>query len=68
MPVGWAIISTGRHPDLKMAPAINAAGDSFIAAAVSRDLGRATEFAKKHHAATPYDDIDVMLRDPAVDV
>jgi 1,5-anhydro-D-fructose reductase (1,5-anhydro-D-mannitol-forming) len=68
MPLGWAIISTGRHPDLKMAPAINAAEDSFIAAAVSRDLGRASAFAKKHEVSTPYDDVDVMLLDPSVDV
>ena len=68
MPVGWAIVSTGRHPDQKMAPAINAAQDTEIAAVVSRDLGRAQEFAAKHHARAAYDDLDAMLGDPAVQV
>lgn len=67
MPLGWAIISTGRHPDQKMAPAINAAG-SEIVAVVSRDRDRAQAFAEKHDARTAYEDVDAMLRDPAVDV
>jgi len=67
MPIGWAIVSTGRHPDQKMAPAINAAAGSAIAAVVSRDEGRAREFAAKHSAAIPYDNFDAMLRDDAVD-
>ena len=68
MSIGWAIVSTGRHPDQKMAPAINAAKDAELAAVVSRDLGRAQEFATKHHARAAYDDFDAMLKDPAVDV
>ncbi len=67
MPMGWAIVSTGRHPDQKMAPAINAAAGSAIAAVVSRDEGRARKFAAKHGAATAYDNFDAMLRDDAVD-
>lgn len=67
MPLGWAIVSTGRHPDQKMAPAINAAG-ARIAAVVSRTRERAQEFADKHGAAAAYDDYDAMLIDPAVDV
>ena len=68
MPIGWGIVSTGRHPDSKMAPAINAASDSAIAAVVSRDAGRAQAFADKHGAAKAYDDLDTILGDPAVDV
>ena len=68
MQLGWAIVSTGRHPDLKMAPAINAAADAELVAVVSRDLGRAREFAARHQARTAYDDFDAMLQDPAVDV
>ncbi|MDA1036294.1 MAG: Gfo/Idh/MocA family oxidoreductase [Chloroflexi bacterium] len=68
MSLGWAIVSTGRHPDTKMAPAINTASDSTIAAVVSRNIGRATAFADKHGAKAAYDDVDAMLRDPAVDV
>ncbi len=68
MPLGWAIVSTGRHPDQKMAPAVNAAEDAELVAVVSRDLGRAQEFAAKHGAPAAYDDYDAMLRDPAVQV
>ena len=68
MTLGWAIVSTGRHPDTKMAPAINAATDAAITAVVSRDQGRAHAFAVKHGAAAAYDDVDAMLADPAVDV
>ena len=67
MSIGWAIVSTGRHPDAKMAPALNAAPDAAIAAVVSRDIGRARAFADKHGAAGAYDDLDAMLRDPAVE-
>ena len=68
MTLGWAIVSTGRHPDTKMAPAINAAASSTLAAVVSRDPGRAQAFAAKHGAAAAYDDVDAMLADPAVDI
>jgi len=68
MTLGWAIVSTGRHPDQKMAPAINATDDARIAAVVSRSKARAREFADKHSGANAYDDYAAMLRDPAVDV
>ena len=68
MPLGWAIVSTGRHPDTKMAPAITDAPEAVLAAVVSRDAGRAQAFAKKHNAAAAYTDLPTMLRDPAVDV
>jgi 1,5-anhydro-D-fructose reductase (1,5-anhydro-D-mannitol-forming) len=68
MSLGWAIVSTGRHPDTKMAPAINAAAGATLAAVVSRDAGRARAFAEKHGAAAAYDDVEAMLADPAVDV
>ena len=68
MTIGWGIVSTGRHPDTKMAPAITAADGASLAAVVSRDIGRAEAFAQKHGSASAYDDLDAMLRDPAVDV
>lgn len=67
MSIGWAIVSTGRHPDAKMAPALNAAPSAAIAAVVSREIDRARAFADRHGAANAYDDLDAMLRDPAVD-
>jgi 1,5-anhydro-D-fructose reductase (1,5-anhydro-D-mannitol-forming) len=68
MPIGWGIVSTGRHADAKMAPAINAAAGSAMAAIVSRDAARARDFADKHGVAKAYDDLDAMLGDRAVHV
>ena len=68
MSIGWGIVSTGRHPDTKMAPAINAADGAAIAGVVSRDMGRARDFGEKHGAAHAYDNLDELLRDPGVDV
>ena len=68
MPIGWGIVSTGRHADAKMAPAINAAAGSAMAAIVSGDAARARDFADKHGVAKAYDDLDAMLGDRAVHV
>lgn len=67
MPIGWGIISTGRHPDSKMAPAINASEGGYIAAVMSRDLGRAQAFAAKHDALSAVDNIESLIEDPNVD-
>ena len=50
MPFGWGIVSTGKHPDIKIAPAMAAAAGGELVAAFSRDQGRADEFAQKHDA------------------
>ena len=67
MALGWGIVSTGNHPDLKIAPAIAAADDNNLVAVYSRDMGRADDFAGKHGADTTYDDLDALLNDPRVD-
>ena len=50
MAFGWGIVSTGMHPDSKIAPAINAASDAELVAVYSRDQGRADAFASRHGA------------------
>jgi 1,5-anhydro-D-fructose reductase (1,5-anhydro-D-mannitol-forming) len=65
--LGWAIISTGMHPDIKIAPAINTAADSDLVAVYSRDRERAESFARKHGAPAAYDSMDALLRDSRVD-
>jgi 1,5-anhydro-D-fructose reductase (1,5-anhydro-D-mannitol-forming) len=65
--LGWAIISTGMHPDIKIAPAINTAADSGLVAVYSRDRERAESFARKHGAPAAYDSMDALLRDSRVD-
>ncbi|MCH8108503.1 MAG: Gfo/Idh/MocA family oxidoreductase [Chloroflexi bacterium] len=67
MPVGWGIISTGRHPDIKVVPAMKLAEDTRIVAVYSRDMGRAEAFAQKHDVPKAYDSVDELLRDPGVD-
>lgn len=68
MSIGWAIVSTGRHSDQKMAPAISASQDAVLSAVFSRDLNRARSFAKRHGASAAYDSFEALLRDPSVDV
>ena len=67
MALGWGIISTGQHPDLKIAPAIAAAPDNRLVAVYSRDRGRAEEFARRHGADAAYDALDELLADSRVD-
>jgi 1,5-anhydro-D-fructose reductase (1,5-anhydro-D-mannitol-forming) len=67
MALGWAIISTGMHPDNKIAPAINAAVSSELVAVYSRDKVRAEVFAQKHGAQAAYDSLAALLEDSRVE-
>src|SRR6185503_413057 len=67
MAFGWGIVSTGKHPDIKIAPAIAAAGDGELVAVYSRDQGRAEEFARKHDARAAYSKLGDLLGDSRVD-
>jgi 1,5-anhydro-D-fructose reductase (1,5-anhydro-D-mannitol-forming) len=67
MTLGWAIISTGLHPDTKIAPAIAATPDAQLVAVYSRDQGRAEAFAEKHGAQAAYNDLDALLQDSRVE-
>ena len=67
MALGWAIISTGRHPDNKIAPAISAADGQELVAVYSRDRDRAQAFAEKHGAKAAYDSLDDLLQDSRVE-
>jgi predicted dehydrogenase len=66
MALGWAIISTGRHADQKIAPAINATPHAELVAVCSRDRQRAEAFAQKHGAKAAYDAVDALLQDARV--
>jgi 1,5-anhydro-D-fructose reductase (1,5-anhydro-D-mannitol-forming) len=65
--LGWGIIGLGRIAGSQIAPAIAACENSTLVSVVSRDRGRAEEFARTHGAATALDDYAKMLADPAVD-
>lgn len=65
--LGWGIIGLGRIAGSQIAPAITACENSALVSVVSRDRGRAEEFARVHGAANALDDYAKMLADPAVD-
>jgi len=67
MTIGWGIISTGRHPDIKVVPAMKQVKGAKVNAAYSRDIKRAEAFAEKHDIPKAFDSMDKLLRDPEVD-
>lgn len=64
----WAIVGIGTHADVRMAPAIAAAGETELAAVWSRDMGRARAFAQKHGDCRSYDSYSGLLDAPDIDV
>jgi 1,5-anhydro-D-fructose reductase (1,5-anhydro-D-mannitol-forming) len=64
--LGWGIIGLGRIAGTEIAPAITASASGALVSVVSRDQGRAEEFAREHGAANALDDYAKMLADPAV--
>src|SRR5262245_40537134 len=67
MAFGWGIVSTGRHPDVKVAPAMSAAAGGELVAVYSRDQGRADDFARRHGARAAYSKLADLLGDSRVD-
>jgi len=67
MSFGWGIVSTGKHPDVKIAPAIVAANGGELVGVYSRDQQRANEFAQKHKARAAYSQLGDLLKDSRVD-
>lgn len=65
--LGWGIVGLGRIAGSQIGPAIRACENSALVSVVSRDQGRAREFARTHGAANALDDYAKMLADPAVD-
>lgn len=67
MSIGWGIVGTGKHAGTMMAPAIAAVDGARLVGVVSRDQGRADDFAREHgaeHGWTRYEDL---LASPDVD-
>jgi len=67
MAFGWGIVSTGKHPDIKIAPAIAAGDGGELVGVYSRDQQRAEAFARKHHARAAYSRLGDLLKDSRVD-
>jgi len=64
---GWGIVSTGKHPDVKIAPAIAAAAGGELVGVYSRDQHRAEAFAQKHDARVAHSQLGDLLKDSRVD-
>ena len=67
MSFGWGIVSTGKHPDIKIGPAIAAATGGELVGVYSRDQQRADAFAQKHGARAAYCQLADLLKDSRVD-
>src|SRR5262249_33515317 len=67
MPFGWGIVSTGKHPDVKIAPAMATGDGGELAGVYSRDQHRADAFAQQHDARGAYSQLGDLLKDPRVD-
>ena len=67
MPFGWGIVGTGKHPDIKIAPAMAAADGGELVGVYSRDQHRAEAFAQKHDARAAYSQLGDLLKDSRVD-
>jgi 1,5-anhydro-D-fructose reductase (1,5-anhydro-D-mannitol-forming) len=65
---GWGLVGTGRIAEERILPAINGFVGNELVAVVSRDAGRATSFAERFRARTPYTSYEQMLRDHAISV
>ena len=67
MTLRWGIVTTGRHAEHKIAPAIAATPSAELVAVYSRDQGRADAFAERHGAQAAYSSLDTLLQDTRVD-
>lgn len=68
MALGWGIVGIGGIANNAIAPAIGKLDDARLVTVVSRDQGRADEFAARHGAARGTTSYDELLADPDVDV
>ena len=66
MTLGWGIVSTGRHPDQKIVPAMKTAEGNRLLGIYSRDKERAEAFAEKHGFAAAYDSLEHLLKNPEI--
>ena len=69
-PLSMALLGTGRISETQLAPALAASSGLRLWSVLSRDRGRAADFARRHRARAPepgYDRLDEMLADPGLD-
>lgn len=67
-PVRWGILSTSSFAEGKFIPGLRKSPDIDVAAVASRDVGRATEYARRNGIATAYGSYEELLADPSIEV
>ncbi len=70
MNVRFAVLGTGGFADARLIPALSRTRGAQLWSVLSRDRGRAIEFAKKHNAASAapaHDSLQALLADPELD-
>ena len=65
---GWGLIGTGRIAEDRILPGINSYEGNQLIGVVSRDAGRANDFARRFNAKHAYISYDDLLRNPEVTV
>ncbi len=65
--VRWGLIGCGDVAEHKGGPALYTAEGSSLEAVMSRDAGRAADFAERHGARRSYTSVGALLADPDVD-
>ena len=65
---GWGLIGTGRIAEDRMLPGINSYAGNKLIGVVSRDQGRANDFARRFNAQHAYTKFEDLLRNPDVTV
>jgi 1,5-anhydro-D-fructose reductase (1,5-anhydro-D-mannitol-forming) len=68
MAIGWALVSTGRHADTVLAPALARAEETQLVAVYSREQAQADTFAAIHGAQVAYTSLEALLADARVEV
>jgi len=68
MKIGWGIIGTGTFLRNFMGPAINRSEETKFIGICSRSMKKAETFAKEFGVKRAYDSLEMMLRDPEIDV
>jgi len=66
--IGWGVIGTGKFVRRFMGPAINRSNRSNFTGIYSRSMKKAEAFAKEFGVKHAYNSMEMMLKDPEIDV
>lgn len=67
-PIVWGVIGAGNVCEVKSVPAIYKNKNSIVKSVMRRNLGKAKDYAQRHHISLAYDDADKIFADPEIDI